>query len=241
MVKATIDWNNANRDYGVVNFTSDRDLMVIFYWKSEEDRRKSVEGGVPVFRDVEYVKIFRPGEMMNVIDRPIREEDKRKYATQWNQFQLKKSQVPEGTPLDVLFINNPSIGDTLRGYGIYTVQQLSNLTAHAIDSIGMGGQEYVNRAKQYLKAASSGKEVVKMQDDMRKMAAELDRAQKENAALKAQVNAILERMAKGDDKTDNTDLGHVPGYDAQAERIKHTHVTNDPILKNMVKPNQKAV
>jgi len=224
---ADIQWNSASKDYGVVNFTQDRDLMVIFYWKSEEDRHKSVAGGVPVYSDKEYVKIFRPGEMMNVIDRPVRAEDKQKYRRQYEQFELKKQQVPEGTPLDVLFINNPSIADTLRGYGVYTVQQLSNLTAHAIDSIGMGGQEYVNRAKAYLKAASSGKEVVKMQDDMRKMAADIEYRDKQIAALQAQVNALIAKMAEPDHaRADNTDLGHVPGFDAQTARIEANHVTN---------------
>jgi len=228
MPQAEIEWNSARKDYGVVNFTSDRDLMVIFYWKSDEDRRQSVDGGVPIYKDYEYVKIFRPGEMMNVIDRPVREDDKRKYSSQYQQFQMKKSQVPEGTPLDVLFINNPSVADTLRGYGVYTVQQLSNLTAHAIDTIGMGGQDYVNRANAYLKAASSGKEVVKMQDEMRKMSNEIDTRNKQIHALQAQVNNLIEKMTSKDEgRKDNTDLGHVSGVDIQAERIKANHITSE--------------
>ncbi len=45
---------------------------------------------------------------------------------------------------------------TLRGYNIHTVEQLSNLSAHAISTVGMGCQEWVNGAKRYMEQANKG-------------------------------------------------------------------------------------
>jgi len=167
--------------------------------------------------------------MMNQIDRPLRADDKVRFKQYWDNFQLQKAQVPEGTPIDLLFPNNPAIADTLRGYGIYTIQQLANLTAHAVDSVGMGGQEYVNKAKKYLEAATSGKEVVKMQEDMRRMARELERAEANNATLKQQVDALIVQMRKGsgvDAATNTMVAGDDKGIDPLVERINATQATN---------------
>lgn len=227
---ANIDWNSGAKEYGVVNFNDDKELVVTFYMKSVRDVAQTRASSLPIFKDVEYVKIMRPGEQLNIIDRPAEDHDRARFARQYHLFVDKKAQVPEGTPIDLLFPNNPSIADSLRARGVFTVQQCANLTAHAIDSIGMGGQEYVNRAKKYIEYAASGDNYIKMQ-------AELDAKTRENALqarqiaeLQAQMSGIMKKLG---DSGNNpaTGLpnmpGFVPGYDAQSERIASTHVTKE--------------
>ena len=69
---------------------------------------------------------------------------------------MNQTQVPDGTLVDLLFPNNPAIADLLKGHGIHTVEQLANLSANAIDSVGMGVQQYVNLANEYLQKATDG-------------------------------------------------------------------------------------
>ena len=229
-----IEWNGPNKDYGIVSFGQDKDLVVKIYWRSMPDTKASEAAGAPVYKNVEYIDMFRPGEMMNMIVRPLTDADKRRFKSNYDQFVLQKTQVPEGTPVDLLFPNNPAVADSLRGYGIYTIQQLTNLSATAIDSIGMGGQDFVNKAKAYMNAASSGKEVVKMQEDMRKMARDAVRKDEQIAGLQAQVNALIENM-KNKPQQDINNPPDLAGDDTQANRINANHVTND-LSKKFRKP-----
>jgi len=182
-----VEWNSGRKDYGMAYDASDDGLIVNFYMKSVRDQLETRKQGIPIFNDVVFVKIFRAGELLNVIDRPKEENDERRFARQWNNFQDRKIQVPEGTPIDLLFPNNPGIADSLRARGVYTIQQCANLTAHGMDGIGMGAQEYVNRAKKFLEMAGSGSNVVKMQEEL----AEKD---KQIAFLKRQSDEMIESM-----------------------------------------------
>ena len=194
MSRPEIDWNSAGREYGVVNFNKDSDLVVLFFMKSVIDQVKSREQSVRIYSDVPYVKIFRPGEMLNVIERPVEQSDIRRWPRQYEQFLHNKTQVPEGTPIDLLFPNHPSVADNLRARGVYTIQQCANLTAHAIDSIGMGAQEYVNRAKKYLEAASSGSEIIKLQDELKKKDVEIYGLTNRIRDLEKSINGLMNKL-----------------------------------------------
>lgn len=225
-----IDWNSASKDYGNVSFGDDNDLVVTFYTRSMQDIQASEQAGLPVFKDMLYVKIFRAGEMMNIIDRPVTEHDKQRFRNRWQNFQLDKTQMPEGTPVELLFPNHPSVSDTLRSRGVYTVQQLANLTAHAMDTIGMGSQEYVNRAKAYLNAAASGKNVIAMQDEMVKKDQQIRLQQNQINELMAKVAVLMDDRnspVKANKQSGTIDAPFIKGYDAQSERINANHVTSD--------------
>jgi hypothetical protein len=212
-----------------INFQGTTDgLVVNFYWKSVLNHPASREQGMRIYEDKTYVKMFRPGEMQNIIDRPIEPADKHLFKTQWDQFQLQKSQVPEGTPIDLLFPNHPAVADTLRGMGVHTVQQAAGLSAHAIDSLGMGGQEYVNKAQAYIKAAGSGKETLKMQEELKAEKAKTKSLERSVAELTQQVQGLMRRMSDPTTPSGPQGMpnpGYIAGYDAQADRIDSSHPT----------------
>ena len=198
MSNLNIKWNGPNKSYGAAYDTNDDGLIVNFYNKSVHDPIASRNQGVPIYHDVIYVKIFRAGEMLNQIDRPKEKSDETRFGRQWHQFVDKQEQVPEGTPIDYLFPNNPAIADSLRARGVYTVQQCASLTAHAIETIGMGAQEYVNRAKKVLEQVTSGKAVVQLQDQSTKDRQLIDsqaklilEMQQQMEAMKGQINTLM--------------------------------------------------
>jgi hypothetical protein len=230
MATPTINWNSASKDYGTVDFTNDTDLIVNFYNRSVVDPQRSTSEGMPIHKDMVYVKIMRAGEQLNIIDRPMVDQDRRRFARQYENFLHNKSQVPEGTPIELLFPNNPAVADNLRGRGVYTIQQCANLTAHAIESIGMGAQEYVNRAKKYIEAAASGQSFIKYQEEMKKKEAQIALLKRQQDEMRAQIDGLIAKMSDPSAKLDaagNRTIGHVHGYDAQEARINATHVTQD--------------
>ena len=222
-----INWNSADKAYGTV-FKGDEGLIITFYVKSVQDIQQSERQGVPIYRDAQFVKIFRAGEMMNVIDRPVQEYDKIRFRHQWEQFQLNKTQLPEGTPIELLFPNHPSISDTLKSYGVYTIQQCAGLTAHAIDRLGMGGQEYVNRAQAYIDAAKDGKNVIAMQEDLKKKDAQIRLQQKQIDELIQQVRTLMTKSNVTTTNPNGTmEAPFMSDVDPQTDRIANTHVTRD--------------
>jgi hypothetical protein len=99
---------------------------------------------------VDYVTVQHPGENLSVIDRPVKDEDKRRWPQEWERYQAGKDQIPNGILIATLFAGHPGIIKTLERENVLTVEQLAGLSAHAINGIGMGCQDWVNAAKRHL-------------------------------------------------------------------------------------------
>lgn len=147
-----IKWNGHT---GTVSYGTDN-LVVFFYNKPTQSPGKSLEHGHPFFEDVLYVRYHAPGERLNINDRPAREQDKRRWPLQWDQFSKQLEQRPDGMPVDLLYPSKPAIAATLRACSVFTVEQLAALSAHAVEQVGMGAQTWVNDAQRHLEAANKG-------------------------------------------------------------------------------------
>lgn len=218
-----IDWGSADRTYGQVKFGDDSSQIVIFYTRSVFNAAKSKAAGARHYDNQTWVKMHPPGEKLNIIDRPATDLDKAKYAGQWNLFLQNKTQVPEGTPIDLLFPNNPAVADNLRAYGVHTIQQCANLSAHALQTIGMGAQEWQNMAKQYLDSATSGTAFLALRAQLEQKDQELRIMRQQYDKMQAQVNDLLRRVS-------NPELG-VPTAknwgNAPADIINNNHPSQE--------------
>lgn len=219
-----VEWG-AGGKFGTVKFGDDSNLLVMFYNKAVEIPAKSQQLGRRYCENQIYVKIQHPGETHNIIDRPIKDEDKHRFARHWQAFVMNRTQVPEGTPIDLLFPNNPSFAENLRAMGIYTVEQCSQLSATAIESIGRGGQETVNRAKQYLENANKGADWHAFKKKETEWEQKFRMLEQQNADLRARLDAYL--MRDKDPVKASLSPPFVEGYDPQAERINANHVTSE--------------
>ncbi len=142
---------------GVVQYGGgDPSMVVMFYIRPIRNPAKSAELGRPYFDDKVFVRIHPPGERLNIVEREASDTDKRRFPMQWAQFKENAPQVSDGTPIDMLFAANPSIAAALKASGVHTVEQCAELSAHAIETIGMGAQQWVNEATRYLEVANKG-------------------------------------------------------------------------------------
>lgn len=220
-----INW--AGQHFGTVDYGQQQ--VVIFYAKSIDDAMASRQAGRRICRNVDFIRMHPPGERLNIIDRPATDDDKMRYASQWHRYTLSQSQVPEGTPIDLLFPNHPNVADMLRAVSIFTVEQCANLSAHAIESIGMGAQEYVNKAKKYLESAKQGANFHAIQK-------ELEEQKNANQVLQTQLNMAIAQIKALEVKISNPMMASqqppwINGYDAQADRINNTHPTREMASK----------
>jgi len=229
-----VNW--AGSHYGTVRFGEDNQKVVVFYTRPVENPAKSMEVGAGArhFENKIFIRIHEPGERLNIVDRPVLDVDKDRFPVQWSRFVQNETQIPDGTPIDLLFPNNPAVAENLKGYGIYTIQQCSKLTANAVDNIGMGGQEYVNIAKSYLENASDGTAFLKLQDEITKLKQVLKIRDDQVSKLISQVDQLIAA-------TRNPDMNKLqppfdPSHDVQAERINSLHVTSDVAKRRGRKP-----
>lgn len=212
----SVDWM-AGGHTGLVRFGEDSNLLVMFYNRSVPVPALGSLNGRPIHRDEIYIKIQQPGETLNVIDRPVQEADKQRFRRQWANFIHDRTQVPEGTPIDLLFPNHPSVAENLRAMGVFTIEQCAELSAHALDTIGRGAQEYQNRAKKYLEAANKGVNFHKLQKENDELKQQMRIQESQIEQLKAQLDKITIQVT--DPVRASLQPKFVEGFDVQTERI----------------------
>lgn len=148
---------DANGGVGIVQYgPGDANLIVGFYPRSIHDKARSEKEGKPIFIQQDYVKIQQPGEKLTCVDRPATDIDKARFRNHWAAYQQGKAPPVEGIPLTLLFPHKPEIVSMLEAYKVQTVEQLARLSASGIQTVGMGSQEWVNKAQAYLNQAEKG-------------------------------------------------------------------------------------
>lgn len=189
-----IEWGNAGKTYGQVKFGDDSQQVVLFYTRSVFNAVKSQQAGSRQYENQNWVKMHPPGEKLNIIDRPVQDNDKIRFPHQWNSFLQNKTQVPEGTPIDLLFPNNPAVADNLKAFGVHTIQQCANLSANALETVGMGATEWKNMAVQYLQSASDGTAFLKLRAELDEERRAYKVLARQFEQLKAQYDQIMIRL-----------------------------------------------
>ena len=219
-----IDW--AGPHHGMARFGEDRNLLVMFYNRSCPIPGSGGVHGKPVHRNEIYIKIMQPGEMLNVIDRPVKDEDKIRFRDKWAAFIHDRTQIPDGVPIDLLFPNHPAVADNLRGFGVYTIEQCAQLSAHAIDTVGRGAQEYVTRAKRYLDMSEKGAEFHQLQSENEQLKTDVRVLEQKLEMALVQLKTVSDRVNDPVRGSFNPG-GFISNYDVQAERINSNSVSSE--------------
>jgi hypothetical protein len=185
----------ASRGAGAVEFgQGDRGKLVTFEWRQVPNGEKSRAAGRPIYDRRAFVRMQDIGDNTTIIEREVRSDgspmdDRYRFPRQWNAFIRNQQHVPEGTPTSVLFPNNPETVANLKSWGIHVVEQLAAVNAHGIDQIGMGAQEWVNRAKRYIETAQKGVDYHEI-EKMKEMHA------REMAAMQRQIADLTNHLSR---------------------------------------------
>lgn len=174
---------------GLVQFGSDEKLYVKFYRGLIPNAAKSKEAGRPVSDAADFIIIQQPGER-DRNDRPATQFDIARFRRQWEAYQQGRGEEESGTPLAILFPNNPEVVDNLRHIKIMTVEVLAALNMTQIQSIGIGGQTFVDAAKAFLAAADKGKDFHALSERLDKLTLTM---QEKDARIAALETALAEK------------------------------------------------
>jgi hypothetical protein len=206
------DHNQINHQgYGVANSgpTDDRKI-VAFFPKSILNVARSKAEGKRVCENKDYITIVFPGETLSKLEREANDDDKRRWPRQWAAYSSGKEQTPDGIPMSVLFPAHPNICDMLRGYNIHTVEQLAHLSGSAISTVGMGCQEWVNRAIKYLEQAEKGVDFHRFNKSIEEKDQQISTLQRQVGELNKQLQQVMNMVQK---------VNAVQGFDVQSSMI----------------------
>jgi hypothetical protein len=184
-----------DRNGGLVEFGDDQRLFVEFVSRSVQDEVQSRDAGRPVFVQVDYVRIRQPGERDEIL-RPAHRGDQQRFARRWQAYQEGRQELPAGTPLSILFPNNPEVVENLKYDKIFVVEQLAALNDTAIGNIGLGGRQFVDKAKAFLAAASNGKGLQELFAEVDQLAAGLKAKDERIKALETALEASNKKRGK---------------------------------------------
>lgn len=133
-----------------------------FYKRAVEDTAKTREAGRPVCVVKDFIEIHTPGDKTNIVDRPVREEDKRRFARQFAAYQLEKNQdEASGTLLSAWGGLPEERVEMYRFYKVMTVEQLAGITDFA--NFDAQTRKDGERAKAFLEMAKGNAPLLQLQ------------------------------------------------------------------------------
>jgi hypothetical protein len=163
-------------------------ITVQFSILAEQDMDESAKQQKPVFREVEYITKWVPGDKDNVVHRPVRLMDKAEFPDAYKAFKMNQEQPQTGTPLEMIPSMSKAQIAELGYYGIKTAEQLTTM-ADVNGQKVMGFQAIKAQAQKYLDAVAGAQPALKMQ-------AELDKRDEKIAMLEQMVKELGERQDK---------------------------------------------
>lgn len=179
------------------------EAMPHFYMRAKQHKADTEKEGRAIFHQVPYVKILVPGDNKNIVDRPVKDEHKKRWPRLWQRFEETQSNVIEGTPIDQWpFLNVAQVAE-MKAMNIQSVEQLANLSDGGLEKIGMGARALQKRAQDFLKPAGENEkslreENAELKQRMAEMEAKLEQAinqPKRTRRTKAEMEAAREAEA----------------------------------------------
>jgi len=197
MTATSTDWEAIADAPGLdqSRYTEDSRLFVQFYRQPMLQPGKSREAGRAIYQEIDCIKIMVPGDKLSVIDRPVDDLDRRRFADRYAKWQAGAGATIEGTPLASLPRMTPGKVEEYKYFNVHTVEQM----AAAPDNLGqkfMSFHEDKRSAKAFLEIAKGNAPIEKMNEELKARDAKIEE-------LQAQIEAITKMMdAKNKAKPD---------------------------------------
>lgn len=175
-------------------FTHDSRLVVEFYRKPVHMAFKSNEAGRAIYEEVDYIRIYTPGDKSSIIDKPITPLDVQRFGDRYNKWKAGQEDAISGTPLTALPGMNPAKVEEYKYFKILTVEHL----AEAADNLGqkfIGFQQDKARAKAFLDVAANNAPIEKMNEELQKRDVEIENLRMMVEALQAQAKPAKRAVA----------------------------------------------
>lgn len=171
---------------GAIN--PDSRLNVQFFSKPVQNNFLTEKEGRPIFEDRDYIRIFTPGDNLNIIETFADKSHQNRFPRQWALYQNnKESEDQIGTPLKAWNLITPAQAEEFKALKFFTVENIANASDQQIQNIGMKGgmSPYALRDKAKLYLAASRDQALATNREQ-----ELEDTKRQLAEMKAQLDAL---------------------------------------------------
>ncbi len=168
-------------------------LHVEFFMDAVENKTASAAHGRPIFDDTEMIRIRIAGDPKSVLVAPacsassVRDPATNRWLTYaqlhcepYKAFKEGVEYTGSGTPLSELPFVTRAKAEELRRLNVHTAEALAGLDGQNLQKIGMGARQLKDQAEAWLARAEGSAEITRMAG--------------ENAALKAQMEALQAQL-----------------------------------------------
>lgn len=174
---------------------ADKALLVRFFTAPIQNEAKSVDAGRPIFDDTEMIEIRVRGTKDNVVQRPIRADDKARFRDAYRAHKEGSKLLESGTPLAQWPVMTGSQVEELKYMGFVTVEQLAIASDSIVSSIPglLTLKQKANAFLEFSKGAAPleqlSKRVEESENEKQVLARQVAELSATVAKLKAQMDA----------------------------------------------------
>ena len=158
-----------------------------FFMEAVQDIVASEQQGRPIFRDEERVEIIMAGNPYSKPVHRVTHEHKERWSKEYEAFRKGEEIALEGTPLEQWPVLKRSMVLELKALGFQTVDQIADMSDHAVQRIPMYGRRLKELAGAFMDDAKASALVTAA-------TAANDRKDAEIAALRLQVENMASQM-----------------------------------------------
>lgn len=176
--------------------SSDDRVFVRFRLEPHKNEAASLEAGRPKYDETEYLEIQVPGDRTTNVDRPVTDDDRKRFRRQYADWKAGVTQGESGTPLAQWPAVSRSEVEELAFWKVRTVEALASLSDSNQQNIGPI-RGLVQKAKDFLEAAKSTAHLGKMREELDQRDAAL-LALQQQAAAQAKELAELRAEIRGE-------------------------------------------
>lgn len=174
-------------DVRAVSYGADAGLFVEFYSEPQYMEFQSLEAGKAIYRDIQMVRIYVPGDKTKVVCREVRMQpdqgapsDPDRWPTQWAAFKSGALAEMAGTPLSTWAMINRNQVNEFKSFNVHTVEHLAEVPDTHLDSLGHGSRALRDSAKEWVARANDDGAVARMKSEF----------EREMAAMREQIAAM---------------------------------------------------
>lgn len=172
------------RNASMVDVSDGKSVPFEFFYMAVEIAFKSAELGRPFFEQREFIRFYVPGGK-NIVEREVREEDKRMFRRQYEAFKSSLEQPVNGVPLQEMPGITVAEIANLRTLHVLSVEQLAEANDLVLQDFGHGARALQKRARDWLEATQGVTSIKAKNQEL----------EEKNTALAADLAQIKEQLA----------------------------------------------
>jgi len=187
----TIEYNH--NDFNGQQAEQDRALLVKFFSMPLRNEEKSLEEGRPIFDDVDMIEIRVRGTKDNIVQRPVRPDDKQRFRDAWRHHQDGEKATQSGTPLNQWPVMSTSQVEEMKYLGFVTVEQIAEANDSVVSKTS-GLQTLKNKAKAFIEFSKGAAPIEQLQTKLAARDNDVETLQRQLAETQAALTKLNARM-----------------------------------------------